>query len=86
MPRNWPIRAFTEVFAIAIEMPWTDGKPYITGPRREPRRSLDGMPTMRPERDKRFPESRLAPVSEWAVEVVVRPPLAALADNRVARV
>ena len=34
--------AFTEVFAVAIEMPWTDGKPYIAGPRREPRRALDG--------------------------------------------
>src|SRR5690349_9912795 len=22
--RNWPIRAFTAVFAVAIEMPWTD--------------------------------------------------------------
>jgi hypothetical protein len=48
-PETGPIRAFTEVFAAAIEMPWTDGKPYIAGPRREPRRALDGMPTTRPE-------------------------------------
>jgi hypothetical protein len=47
-PRSWPIRAFTEVFAVAIEVPWTDGKPYIAGPRREPRRALDGMRTIRP--------------------------------------
>jgi hypothetical protein len=26
-PENWPIRAFTEVFAAAIETPSTDGKP-----------------------------------------------------------
>ena len=49
VPRSWPIRAFAEVFAVAIEMPWKDGKPYIAGPRREPRRALDGMPTTRSE-------------------------------------
>jgi hypothetical protein len=48
VPRSWLIRAFAEVFAVAIEMPWTDGKSFIAGPRREPRRSLDGMPTTRP--------------------------------------
>ncbi len=45
VPRNWPIRAFTEVFAVAIEMPWTDGKPYIAGPRPGTAcRALDRMP------------------------------------------
>jgi hypothetical protein len=26
-PRSWPLRAFTEVFAVAIEMPWADNAP-----------------------------------------------------------
>jgi len=25
--RSWPLREFTEVFAVAIEMPWTDNAP-----------------------------------------------------------